>query len=428
METRGLLRLTMACQERCPFCNVPAESYAQLTPPLEQTLAELDRFAASGQKMLTISGGEPTLLRKRLLRVLDEARARGLEQIELQTNALLVDGGYARELAAGGVTSAFVSLMSHRAEVPDRLAGYPGAFEPCLAGMDALDGVGIRVTPNLVVARETQGEVAEILAFIGERLPYVRTVSLSAVQPHGRASGGADELVPDYAVLREEVPRARAVAARNNILLVNPYCGLPLCIGWADQAQVSAEAVEAGRGGWREVPGLENTGDKTHGAPCLGCAVRTRCGGAWKAYWAVRAGSGIAPPLRSAPPWRASEGDEGAQVVLRGLDESGDAPTVWLHRRGLGAGDAERILASRVTDLGLELRVEGRRPSREVLVTLREVKALVSAGRAAQPQTRLRVWLALGRTGSPAMYEVLAWARDAGLDGLEVVSETGSDR
>ena len=24
-RTKGLLRLTMACNEQCPFCNVPAE-------------------------------------------------------------------------------------------------------------------------------------------------------------------------------------------------------------------------------------------------------------------------------------------------------------------------------------------------------------------------------------------------------------------
>ena len=421
METRGLLRLTMACQERCPFCNVPAEGYAQLTPPLEQTLAELDRFAASGQTMLTISGGEPTLIRRRLLRVLDEARARGLGQIELQTNALLIDEGYARALAAGGVTSAFVSLMSHDPAVHDRLAGYPGAFEPCLAGMDALAAVGIRVTPNVVVARETQGSVAEIVDFVARRLPCVRTVSLSAVQPHGRAAAGANELVPDYAVLREEVPRARARAGRSNILLVNPYCGLPLCIGWADQAAVSAEAVEAGRGGWREVPGLENTGDKTQGAPCVACALRTRCGGAWKAYWTVRGGSGIEPPVRCAPPWRADEADEGAQVVLDALDGLASAPTVWWRAEALRPGDADALLASAVTDLAVELRPLGERPDRALLLTLREVKRVVDAGASAQPQTRLRTWLGVRRTGAPAMYEVLAWARTAGLDGVEVL-------
>ena len=29
-RTKGLLRLTMACNERCPFCNVPVEDYARL--------------------------------------------------------------------------------------------------------------------------------------------------------------------------------------------------------------------------------------------------------------------------------------------------------------------------------------------------------------------------------------------------------------
>jgi molybdenum cofactor biosynthesis enzyme MoaA len=60
-RTKGLLRLTMACNERCLFCNVPAWDHARPTPPWEAFEAELQTFVDSGSQTLTISGREPTL-------------------------------------------------------------------------------------------------------------------------------------------------------------------------------------------------------------------------------------------------------------------------------------------------------------------------------------------------------------------------------
>ena len=55
--------------------------------------------AANGRSH--ISGGEPTLLRERLVALVKRARARGIPFVELQTNAVLLDEGYASELAPG---------------------------------------------------------------------------------------------------------------------------------------------------------------------------------------------------------------------------------------------------------------------------------------------------------------------------------------
>lgn len=48
--------------------------------------------------------------------------------MELQTNAVLVTPALAGELAAAGLTSAFVSLLSHLPGEHDALAGLRGAF------------------------------------------------------------------------------------------------------------------------------------------------------------------------------------------------------------------------------------------------------------------------------------------------------------
>ncbi|MCK6519023.1 radical SAM protein [Myxococcota bacterium] len=111
--TKGLVRLTMVCNERCPFCNVPAEEYPAAPTPEAVIDGQIAALLAEGGRTLTISGGEPTLLRRRLLDSIRRARAAGLPLVELQTNAILITPDYAAALAEAGLTSAFVSLLSH---------------------------------------------------------------------------------------------------------------------------------------------------------------------------------------------------------------------------------------------------------------------------------------------------------------------------
>lgn len=430
-RTKGLLRLTMACNEQCPFCNVPAEDYPRKTPPPEDIERQLQAFIREGAGTLTISGGEPTLLRKRLVALVERARAGGIPFVELQTNAVLIDRSYAAALAQAGLTSAFVSLLSHIPEHHDFLAGLDGAYARCLQGIDALLDEGIEVTLNPVLAWQTQAHFAAFVAFVAERLPRVTTISVSAVQPHGRAGRGdnTELLLPDYAVLAEEIPRARTTADAAGIRMVNPYCGLPLCVGWQDDAERSVEAFEAMQGGWKPTPGLENTGDKSQGAPCRGCAWRTRCGGAWHAYWSVREGRGIAPPHEVVPPWR-GPGDPVAQTVVDARAgtspetmaalRAATTPTVWLWVKHLDEGSDARLLESGCTDLGVDLDATGlasRRASRATMTTLRVLhRMLRTMNRAALPDSRrLRVHVRLLPAARADLAAAVAWAQQLGV-------------
>ena len=399
-RTKGLLRLTMACNERCPFCNVPVEDYARPTPPIEQINAELDAFVASGEQTLVISGGEPTLLRRRLIDLITQARARGIPLVELQSNAVLIDGDYAAELKRAGLTSAFISLLSHIPAHHDTLAGLEGAFERCVRGIQALLSEGIRVTLNPVTARLTQTLVPDYIDFVAAELPGVQSISLSAVQPHGRAAKHPD-LLPDYSVLASHVRAARTRAEHHGIEILNPYCGLPLCVGWEDGLESSVEAFEAARGGWEALPGIDNQGNKRHGPACSSCALRTRCGGAWHAVWDAHDGAGITAPVQAIQPWLAGGAPLLAQVVIHakgGLTDEAyrrlhgaDAPTVWAWTDQLDARDPGLLVRAGCTDLALEVDLGS---PEEIRPLLKQVRRLVKLGRiqSAQRQTRVHLY------------------------------------
>jgi MoaA/NifB/PqqE/SkfB family radical SAM enzyme len=418
-RTKGLLRLTMACNERCPFCNVPVEDYPRPTPPPEETAAALDEFVASGERTLVISGGEPTLLRRRLLALIAEARDRGIPLVELQTNAVLIDDDYAQALAQAGLTSAFISLLSHIPEHHDSLAGLEGAFPRCIRGIQALLDVGVRVTLNPVIAHQTQTLVADYIDHVAAELPRVSSISLSAVQPHGRAAKNT-ALLPDYGVLAEHVRQARARAEHHGIELINPYCGLPLCVGWESGLQTSVEAIEAASGGWEHKPGIDNQGSKRQGLPCRSCALRTRCGGAWHAVWDTRAGAGIAAPLPAVLPWQTGADSAPGQTVVRAPGGLGDAhfvalhaadtPTIWAWTDTLSDRDPGLLLRAGCTDLALDLDLTDADRIRPTLKLLRRV---VNTARLSSPQRQLRVHLCWHASGDPAEGIALAHALGA---------------
>ena len=421
-QTKGLLRLTMACNERCSFCNVPVEDYLPQPTPTEALIqGELDAFVATGAKTLTLSGGEPTLRRKQLLALAHQARDRGIPFIELQTNAVLIDAQFAEELAQAGITSAFISLLSDLPEHHDKLTDFKDAHVRCLRGIDALIANGIRVTLNPVIAAPTVDRVAHYVQFVADRLPGVRCISLSAVQPHGRAAENV-HLIPDYARLAPSILAAKGIADQRDIELVNPYCGVPVCVGWNEDLARCVEATEAQSGGWQPTLGIENTGDKRHGEPCLDCALRTRCGGAWHKYWEVHGGSGLSAPLTVVDPWQGtadhqmivSAGEvENAWAALDGA--SADAFVVWLKCTELVDGDALKLMQSRCTDVALITDLK------DPLV-LREVRRLEALSSPAPGPQQVRVWLGIPGTTARSVWDTLVLAYALGLHRARILA------
>jgi hypothetical protein len=212
--------------------------------------------------------------------------------------------------------------------------------------------------------------------------------------------------MPRYDVLALHVRAARERAAIHGISLINPYCGLPLCVGWEDGMDASVEAIEAAVA-TRAPPGLDNTGNKAQLGVCRRCVLRTRCGGAWHAYWQHRDGAGIQPPMVSVLPWIDGAADAPGQTVVRaagGISATAleavaqaSTPTVWVWTDRLNTGDSARLLGTGCTDLAVDLDLGQPRAERDAI---RELRRLQRAAGLTSPQRRLR--LHLGWSSVPA--------------------------
>ncbi len=300
-HTQNIFRVGLACNANCRFCNVPPESFDfPLSVPRQQLMAQIDFMAlTSPRRILAITGGEPAV-RGDLAELVGYAKRKGIGAIDLQTNATLLSrGDLVGRLRQAGLTSAFVALHSHIPAIQDGMLGMKNALEKCLSGIERLIENKIYVVLNPVLTTMNYRALPEFVVFVARKFPRIRRISLSVVQPRGRAWVNFD-LVPRYGDIARYVETALMLARRLKLIMHNPYCGLPLCIGgwhnYPDMCLEYLESVQTVSPAKKKVergPDILVLADEHHGrimrdkikpASCSKCRLTKFCCGVWREY------------------------------------------------------------------------------------------------------------------------------------------------
>ena len=164
-----VLELTRRCNHRCLYCytswqapelGYPGNGHENSLDEVKEIILRLQDQAPV--ENIALSGGEP-LLRHDIEEIVDFVRRRGISPILISNGALLSADTVA---ATREATTYEVTLLSHRREVHDRLAGVPGAWDDAVHGM----------------ANVRQGRGSLVAVFIATRLNYMdlyRTAELA---------------------------------------------------------------------------------------------------------------------------------------------------------------------------------------------------------------------------------------------------------
>jgi cyclic pyranopterin phosphate synthase len=201
------ISVTDRCNFRCPFCmpsDIFGETYHFVPRSEVLTFEEIVRlariFAKLGVRKIRLTGGEPLLRKELEVLVADLAGLKGIEDIALTTNGLLL-AEKATALKKAGLHRVTVSLHSIDDDIFGKMNGRGFSTKKVLEGIEKAQEVGLTpIKINVVVQRGVnEHAVMELARYFRERGHIVRFIEYMDV---GNLNGwrmehvvSADEIV-----------------------------------------------------------------------------------------------------------------------------------------------------------------------------------------------------------------------------------------
>ncbi len=278
-------RLTLACNEDCAMCN-SADGADNVVADLDRFLARLAPLVARGVRVLTLTGGEPTLV-PRLPEVIAAARAAGIGTVVVQTNALrFAEPGFVDAFAGPSRPDyLLVSFHSHEPATHEAIVGRADTFARAVAGVRTLLDAGHVVELNHVLQASNAAAVEDFVEAVAGSLFGGRVgLSFSVIVPTGRQAGRADE-IPRLSELAPRLDRAvRAALGHGMAVHLSEMCGLPRCLRAGDLAHLIPPQADLADDRVKEkLPG------------CARCVHGATCTGVWRDYVAVHGAHEFVP-------------------------------------------------------------------------------------------------------------------------------------
>ena len=261
----NFLFATERCNSFCLMCSQPPVD----RDDAEQTQINLEaiRLMEPAPSQLGITGGEPTLLREGLFKLMTELKAR-LPQTNIQ---MLTNG---RRFAWPDFTDAFMAaahprltigipLYSDSAPEHDYVVQARGAFDQTIQGLHRLARYEQPVEIRVVLHKLTVPRLPDLAQFIYRNLPFASHVALMGLEITGFTRPNLTKLwIDPYEYQRELHSAVEYLAIRGmNVSIYNH----PLCVLPRDLWQFAKRSISD----WKNL----------YLGVCEGCDVRDRCGG-----------------------------------------------------------------------------------------------------------------------------------------------------
>src|ERR1044072_732020 len=132
---QAVWEIVLACDLKCHHCGSRAGKRRPDELTTEECLDLVRQLARLGTREITLIGGE-AYLRRDWLEVIREIRQQGMV-CTMQSGGLNLTDARIKAAADAGLQALGISIDGLR-DVPDRLRGVKGSFDPAFKGLDAI--------------------------------------------------------------------------------------------------------------------------------------------------------------------------------------------------------------------------------------------------------------------------------------------------
>ncbi|MBI0583028.1 MAG: radical SAM protein [Methanomassiliicoccus sp.] len=222
------LVLTYRCQNACSHCYNQPRELVELSA--EKWAKVITRTWQLGIPHIVFTGGEPTLapfLGDLIARSEDYGQVTGL----VTNGRNLRTPGYLRDLVSRGLDHVQITVLSHREDVHDHLAGSPGAWRETVEGLKVALSEDLYVSTNTTIMASNLEDMEGTMRFLLEL--GVKNIAFNGIIRSGK---GTEAAGVDCARMEEVLTRLKDMAEAGGAKMMwytpTPYCQLnPVNLG-----------------------------------------------------------------------------------------------------------------------------------------------------------------------------------------------------
>lgn len=184
------IEITGCCNMHCKHCRAADEKSRNLTMREISKILDFIELNKEDDFRITISGGEP-FIHPEIVKIIQEIKARGIEDVIITSNASLITNSKLEELNALEMKNLCIQL-SLDSVVPkkhDSFRGYKGAYEGVIKAIELMKAYeNIKTSIRMTVTHDTFEEVSQMVDLAYKM--NVERIGIGAVIPVGAGESG----------------------------------------------------------------------------------------------------------------------------------------------------------------------------------------------------------------------------------------------
>lgn len=259
--------VTNQCNSNCIMCPDSDIVRNSKENPAIQKLVDQIRAIPDDTKHITITGGEPGLLKNNLITVLKECKENlpNTEFLLLSNGRVFANTAFVDKVKENIPLNSRIAIpiYSNQADLHDEITQAKGSFVQAVVGIKKLLERDIDVEIRIVVMKKNYKNLEEIAKFIAQELPKVKLVNIMAMEMTGNAYKRKEELWINFDEASKYLYNTCLTIIKAGIM-VNLY-NFPLCSLDRKLYSIARKSITDYKIRYKE--------------ECDECAAKAECGG-----------------------------------------------------------------------------------------------------------------------------------------------------
>ncbi len=223
--------VTNQCNSNCIMCpDSDAVRNTKENPDIKKLLEQI-RCIPDDTKHITITGGEPGLLKENLLKLLEECKKYlpNTEFLILTNGRVFSNTDFTNKLEESIPNNTRIAIPIYAAneDLHDEITRVKGSFRQAVVGIKKLIEKNIDVEIRVVVLKKNYKYLEKIANFIVKELPEVKMVNIMALEMTGNAYKNREQVWINFGEVKEYLYKACITIIKSGII-TNLY-NFPLC-------------------------------------------------------------------------------------------------------------------------------------------------------------------------------------------------------